>query len=220
MKTAREAWGRVKTVDSMVTLFHCAVRHELKYSSCDTMLELDSALNELMSTSHDPGVDEILDAFPRLSNSCVECNADGGETLLLGLQERWVSLLVSSNTLCQFLKDKSTTSEPPGGHSVFEVLRAYLENFEHLLSAEKGKNKLSHCEALIRILDGTLKQLKQVREQKQQRALGRRKKKTKVESETKKDKLESETGFILIWDDLATKKLIGTQADCVWVAEQ
>ena len=45
LKTAREAWEKVKTVDSLVTLFHCSLRHELKFQSCDTMLEFDTALS-------------------------------------------------------------------------------------------------------------------------------------------------------------------------------
>ena len=96
MKTAREAWEKVKTVDSMVNLLHCSLRYELKYHSCDTMLEFDAALNELLSPSSESMVDEVLASFPRLSNSCVENEASGGELILLGVQERWIDMLGNS----------------------------------------------------------------------------------------------------------------------------
>jgi hypothetical protein len=86
MKMAREAWSKQKCVNNLVTLFHCASRYE----NADTLLEFDNALNELSTSDHE----DILQHFPRLSNSCVENEADGGGELLLGVQERWMNLLL------------------------------------------------------------------------------------------------------------------------------
>lgn len=123
----------------------------MKYSSCDTLLELDTAINDF--SSGDLVADEILTAFPRLSNSCVENEVGGGELILLGVQERWAKMLVGSKLLHQLLGERTNGSEDSlvglGGHTVFEVLRAYLENFEHFLQRNDDHQKgLIHCEAL------------------------------------------------------------------------
>ncbi|KAL7544103.1 hypothetical protein ACHAXR_013581 [Thalassiosira sp. AJA248-18] len=216
MKTAREAWGKVKTVDSMVNLFHCSLRHELKYHSCDTMLEFDAALNELVTLSSESVVDEVLAAFPRLSNCCVENEANGGELLLLGVQERWIDVLVSSKTFNQQLKERDASTAPE--HSVFDILRAYLNNFESVVSLKKDHNAISrNFEALERIIDGVLKLLVQLRETKLQKRSGRRKKRKNVADN---NAVESDAGFVLVWDDPATIKLVGCRSDCVWTAEQ
>ncbi len=204
MRTAREAWEtqKVKTVDGLVTLFHCGVRYEMKCSSCDTMLEFDNACNELLSAQHrDAGVNEIISAFPRMSNSCVENAVDGGGRLLLSTQERWLSMMLRSSTFQQNLKDRKNI-EPPGGHSLFEILRAYLQNFENVISTQDRNRVCQHGEALVRILDGVFDLLCKVRQRKQQKKSGRRKKKV--------------TEFALIWDDPATNKLLGNRTDCVW----
>ena len=182
--------------------------HEMKYSSCDTLLEFDTALNELMSVASESVLDDVLGAFPRLSNSCVENEASGGDIILLGVQERWVELYLGSKTLVQSLKEKSV-SDPPGGHSMFDVLRAMLKNFEHIILMKNDYQKVTnHCENLVRIIDGVLKLLTKVRERKQSRITGRMKK--------RKEASGSEAGFVLIWDDPATKKLFGDRTDCVW----
>ena len=154
MKTAREAWEKVKTVDSMVTLFHCSLRHA---DSCDTtMLELDSALNELLSNSSETTVDEVLAAFPRLSNSCVKNEVSSG-VALLGVQERWIDLLVNSETFNQRLKEKDYVPDVADDLSLFVILRAYLNNFEHVVSLKENSNKTTNnFQALGRIIDGVL----------------------------------------------------------------
>ena len=162
MKTAREAWEKVKTVDSMVNLFHCSLRHA---DSCDTtMLELDSALNELLSASSETTVDEVLAAFPRLSNSCVENEVSSG-VALLGVQERWIDLLVNSETFNQRLKEKDFVPDVADDLSLFVILRAYLNNFEHVVSLKENSNTTANnLQALGRIIDGVLKLLVQVRD--------------------------------------------------------
>ena len=49
MKTAREAWEKIKTVDSMVTLFHRSLRHDDEYyeyecAKCDGDVRSNHAL--------------------------------------------------------------------------------------------------------------------------------------------------------------------------------
>jgi len=215
VKTAREAWEKVKTVDSMVNLFHCSLR----YHSCDTMLEFDAALNELLSLSSDSVVEEVLAAFPRLSNSCVENEAIGGGLLLLNLQERWMDLLVGSKTFHQRLKEKNTSGAPE--FSLFDILRAYLNNFEHVISLKKEHDKIArNFEALGRIVDGVLKLLVQIRDTKSKKRSGRRKKRKNAMENTVPEGDTNGSGFILVWDDPATKKLLGERCDLVWTAEQ
>ena len=217
MKTAREAWEKVKTVDSMVTLFHCSLRHA---DSCDTtMLELDSALNELLSNSSETTVDEVLAAFPRLSNSCVKNEVSSG-VALLGVQERWIDLLVNSETFNQRLKEKDYVPDVADDLSLFVILRAYLNNFEHVVSLKENSNTTANnLQALGRIIDGVLKLLVQVRdtEKPKKKKAGRRKKNKQVESA---DAEADNDGALLIWDDSTIKTLVGERTDCVWTAEQ
>jgi hypothetical protein len=138
----------VKNVDTFVNLFHCSLRHQIKHSTCDTLLELDNAINEL--SLNGVSSDKIVAAFPRLSNSCVESGKGAGEFVLLGLQERWTKMLVASKTLHQVLHNKSEDDyalSELGGHSVFAVLRAYLDNFEHVISSDQCHQKT--CETLV-----------------------------------------------------------------------
>lgn len=141
----------VKKIDTLVNLFHCSLRHEIKHSTCDTLLELDTAINDLSMNGN--SCDEIVAAFPRLSNSCVDSGKGVGEMVLLGLQERWVKMLVASKTLHHALQGNSEENDKVlhqlGGHSVLEVLRAYLENFEHVASIEIDKDQQKACETLL-----------------------------------------------------------------------
>ena len=196
MKMAREAWKKQKCVNNLVTLFHCAARYE----HADTLLEFDNALNELSTSDHD----NILEHFPRLSNSCVENDeADGGGELLLGVQERWMNLLLRSKKLSACLERKEVCESPPD-HSVLDLLCAYLENFEHVMSSSKDSQKAeSMCEYLGYIIDGCIKLLQQCRDRKQ----------------VEKMSGDDGTGFDLIWSDSTTKKLMGEQSQCIWVAE-
>jgi hypothetical protein len=203
MKMVRGAWKKQKSVDNLVILFHCATLHE----HADALLELDNALNELSTSDHD----NILEHFPRLSNSCVENEAEGGE-LLLGVQERWMNLLLRSKKLSTSLEQK-VACESPSGHSVLDLLCAYLDNFECVISSQKDRQKAeSMCEYLGHIIDGVLRLLQVCRDRKQEKLIGRRKKK-KTPKET------SEDGFDLIWNDTTTVTLLGERSQCVWVAE-
>ena len=123
----------------------------MRYSTCDTLLELDTAINDLslcISTN------EIIAAFPRLSNSCVDNEQGGGDSILLGVQERWTKMLVGSKMLQDLLENKDDggciKQNSLGRHSVFEVLRAYLQNFEHIFETKQDNPKaLHHCETLL-----------------------------------------------------------------------
>ena len=225
LQTAREAWTKVKNVDSMVTLFHCNLANEKSSPNNNTMLEFDSALNELLSAANETTVDDVLAAFPRLSNSCVENEVSGGsEIMLLTVQERWIDLLISSKTFNQCLKDKDvSSSDISTEHSLFDILRAYLNNFEHVVSFKKDDSNFSmssNFEALCRIIDGVLKLLVQVRDTKklvpQKKTTGRRKKIKSAEDVGDK----TADVVVLVWDDQTIKTLVGERSDCVWTAEQ
>jgi len=225
LQTAREAWTKVKNVDSMVTLFHCNLTNEKSSPNNNTMLEFDSALNELLSAANETTVDDILAAFPRLSNSCVENEVSGGsEIMLLTVQERWIDFLIGSKTFNQCLKDKDvSSSEISTVHSLFDILRAYLNNFEHVVSFKKNDSNFSmssNFEALCRIIDGVLKLLVQVRDTKkmipQKKTTGRRKKTKSAEDVGDK----TADVVVLVWDDQTIKTLVGERSDCVWTAEQ
>jgi len=223
LQTAREAWTKVKNVDSMVTLFHCNLANEKSSPNNNTMLEFDSALNELLSAANETTVDDVLAAFPRLSNSCVENEMSGSEVMLLLVQERWIDFLIGSKTFNQCLKDKDvSSSEISTEHSLFDILRAYLNNFEHVVSFKKDDSNFSmssNFEALCRIIDGVLKLLVQVRDTKkmipQKKTTGRRKK-----TKSADDAAEKSDVVVLVWDDQTIKTLVGERSDCVWTAEQ
>jgi hypothetical protein len=207
MKMAREAWNKQKCVNNLVTLFHCASRYE----NADTLLEFDNALNELSTSDHE----DILQHFPRLSNSCVENEADGGGELLLGVQERWMNLLLRSKKLTSSLEQRKESESPPD-HSVLDLLCAYLQNFEHVISSLKdGQKTESMCEYLGHIVDGCIKLLQLCRDRKQVEKLSGRRKKKKASEET----CEEGSDYDLIWTDATTQKLMGEQSQCVWVAE-
>lgn len=200
MKMAREAWKQQKCVNNLVTLFHCATKHE----HADTLLEFDNALNELSTSDYD----NILEHFPRLSNSCVE-NEGSGE-LLLGVQERWMNLLLRSKNLITSLEHKKACASP-SGHSILDLLCAYLQNFEHVSSSQKDSQKAeSMCGYMGHIIDGVLRLLKMCRDRKQEKLTGRRKKK-KASIGTSE--------FDSIWNDTTTQTLLGEKSQCVWAAE-
>ncbi|KAL3802897.1 hypothetical protein ACHAW5_006192 [Stephanodiscus triporus] len=219
MKAARDAWEKVKTVDSMVTLFHCSLRHEMKYQSCDTLLEFDNAMNEICSLSPETFVGDILAAFPRLSNSCVENEVGGGDMILLGVQERWMDTLLSS--FSQRLKEKDVAEVPE--FTLFDILRGYLKHFEHIITLKQNHGATArNFEALGRIVDGVLKLLVQRRDMKEEHKSGRRNKRKSVADNDAKNSGVSKVnaGFVFLWDDHATSRLVGDRSDCVWTAEQ
>lgn len=208
MKMAREAWKKQKCVNNLVILFHCATTYE----HADTLLEFDNALNELSTLDHD----NILEHFPRLSNSCVENEAEGGGELLLGVQERWMNLLLSSKKLSVCLEQKGVCESPPVYNSMLDVLCAYLQNFELVVSSHNDRQKTeSMCEYLSRIIDGCLKLLQKCRDRKQEKLIDKRGKKKKALNETRDEGVE----FDLIWNDTTTQTLLGERSQVVWVAE-
>lgn len=203
MKTARDAWAKVKSVDCLVTLFHCSLRHEMKNYSVDTLLELDFALKELSS------VDEVLLAFPRLTNSCVENEVGDGDMILLGLQERWMDTLLGLFSQQSEEKDLAELEAPE--FSLFTILKAYLKHFEHIITSKYKCATINNFEALGRIVDGVMKVLVQLRAPK-----GHKKRGGDVDSVDDGAK----AGLVLVWDDAVTSKLVGDRSDCVWAAEE
>ena len=198
---------KVKNIDTFVNLFHCSLRHEVKHCTCDTLLELDSAINDLSLSG--TNTDQIVAAFPRLSNSCVDNGAGIAEVVLLGLQERWVKMLVCSKTLHQAVQEKSCEISSLGGHSVCDCLRAYLANFEHVVTVQRdldGEKLSKHCEALLQVITTVLGFIvTNIRDVKLAKAIKSRRKRK-----------EDEPDFVLIWDDDNVKGMVGSRADCVW----
>lgn len=138
----------------MKTLFHCSLVHQIKFSTSDTLLELDTAINDLLLNGFT--TDEIIASFPHLSNSCVDSGKGAAELVLLGLQERWIKMLLTSNTLRNALQEKPNNSNEMllglGQHNVMEILRAYLENFEYAINVQDEQDQqkaLAHCETLL-----------------------------------------------------------------------
>ena len=81
-------WEKVKTVYSMVNLFVCSLRHELKSHSLESTAILDfcATLNELLLTlSPDLGVDEILAGFLCLTKVCVKNSITGDKLVFLSV---------------------------------------------------------------------------------------------------------------------------------------
>jgi hypothetical protein len=217
-QTARDVWEKIKTVDSMVTLFHCSLRHEVINHSGDTVLEFDAALNELLSQSSGSTVYAIFAAFPRLSNSCAE--NEGSDLILLRVQERWIDLILNTEPYSHFKECADAAAAPE--FTLFDIIRAYLSNFEHVISVDSGLSaSVTNFEAIERIIDGVLKLLVQLREIKQQKKSGRRKKR-KSDATTTIAELdeESATAFTLVWNDQTVNKLVGDRSDCVWTVEQ
>lgn len=135
-----------------MTLFHCSLRHEVNNRSGDTVLEFEAALSELLSPSSGLAVDAIIAAFPRLSNSCAENK--GSDLILLRVQERWIDLILNSKPY-QCLKECAVAHAPE--LSLFTIFRAYLSNFEHVISLNKDLHATAmNFGALERIVDGVL----------------------------------------------------------------
>ena len=206
-KSSRDAWAKVTNIDTFVNLFHCCLCHEAKHSTCDTLLELDTAINDL-------SLSNILAAFPRLSNSCVDNGAGIAGMVLLGLQERWVKMLVCSKMLHQVLQEKSGERSDDilhslGGHSVFDCLRAYLANFEHVVTVQKDLDDekiLKHCLALLQVITTVLGFI----------VTNIRDVKLVEINRSRRKRKEGEPEFVLIWDDDTVKEFVGNRADCVW----
>jgi len=240
VKAARDAWDMHHSVHNLVVLFHCVAVQEIKTkidlievtnASCDALLELDNCLNCLFSASDaSASVNEILAVFPILSNSCIEHEIDGGGPLLLGVQSRWVELLVRSDSVNKELKrskEKKDNTEnmqqqlplsPPGGISVFCILRAHLSNFEHSMRKSVSKKNerwiVQNSDSMFRMLDDVLRLLRKIRD--------RRNKRNSKQNEGEKipKKEAGEEDYTLIWQHSATKSLVGDHKDCVWIAEQ
>ena len=140
--------------------------------------------------------------------------------LLLGVQERWLTLLLDSKAFNQRVAERDASVEPE--FSLFAILRPYLDNFEHVLSLKDSGASDRNFEKLMSIVDGTLKLMVTVREMN----APAKKKKSRRKKAKKSDDADAATtdaekgGFVLVWDDPATTKLVGDKTDCVWTAEQ
>ena len=239
LKTARGAWELLEKVSrpnihNLTVLFHCCVLQDTKgaskvnvSSSGNAMLELDNALSSFLSSSETTSLSEsttndLLSVFPVLSNSCIENESNSGGALLLGVQERWVTLFTKSDSvvreLCKPIDITSANKElePPGGISLFCILQAYFANFEHLVGDDMVWN-LRSGEALDRTLDSVLQLLCKIRDRWSTSNVpkGKRKKRGK-----RNELIESKgSNYTLIWDHMNTKRLVGEHKECISCAE-
>ena len=208
--TARRAWEKAKNVDTLVALFHTQLRHNAK----DALLTFDAALGELLASQPSESIsDEVLAAFPRLSNACVENEENGGGPILLGIQERWIDFAVQSKSQNAALEERTTGDGDPTSVGLFQLAIAYLDNLERVISETEREdtNAISRSlDALGRVVDGVLKVLVQVRntEQPTKKSAGRKKKNSPEAQEPD-----------LIWDDDVVKRLIGDRKECLHLAE-
>ena len=215
-------------VHNLVVLFYCSIRQDFatwtnfdslnsnKRSSVsrDILIELDDALSELC-------LQDRLSIFPVLSQSCLNicgenCNNDVDKSevghnyshqILLGIQERWVSLLtdyLSKSEIPAFPFDADNPQI-----NLFSLLRAYLINFEELFcpldkpDEIQSNYDLANPEKLDHILASIISIIKDLRDNKYS-----------------ENSSENEARNGLIWEEDEVQKSIGVQQDCVWIAEQ
>jgi hypothetical protein len=115
------------------------------------------------------------------------------------------------------LKESDDVDDPE--FTLFDIVRAYLSNFEHVISVNKDLNAtVTSFQALERIIDGILKLLVQMRETRQQKKSARRKKRKSV-ANTDTAEVDGKA-FTLVWEDHTVTKLVGDRSDCVWIVEQ
>ena len=213
--TARRAWEKAKNVDTLVALFHTQLRHK----SQDALLTFDTALGELLASQPSESTsDEVLAAFPRLSNACAENEENGGGLILLGIQERWIDFAVKSKSLIAALEECTTGDGDPTAVGLLQSTIAYLDNLERVISETRDTNAVSRSlDALGRVVDGVLKVLVQVRdtEQPTKKTAGRKKKKKKNPPAAQ----QKASDYALIWDEDVVKRLIGDRKECLHLAE-
>ena len=95
--------------------------------------------------------------------------------------------------------------------TLFALVKAYLTNFEAVILETTNHKAISRIfDTLGHIVDSVQKILVQVRGTKQPRKTGNRKKEVSP---------HEGADYVLIWDDLSTRQLIGDKKDCVHIAE-
>jgi hypothetical protein len=252
LRAARKAWEISErttrpSLHCAVILFHSALLQETSQAgsdssssrsggqstSCDALLELDSAVSSLFQAYGENAMDsglsvaeELLESFKPLARLCLEKQkSPEGERLLLGVQERWIKLFGKTKSIVNIIKngepvDGSFTTMP-GSASLLSVLRGYLQAIQTVASKEvAAAREFAPPEGLDGVLESALSMILMARD----RDLGTRTTKPKAHKGKKRKKkrksFDGGNNFTLIWDDHATEVIIGSHIDCIHIAEQ
>ncbi len=184
LKSAREAYEKCGTeVGNIVTLFHCSVRYEVNSIQDNlrsetfenTLLELDNAVSTFLSETalEELNLGRILDAFPVMFNTIANAEVGQFGSLLLGLQKRYVDLLVhfvtSMITKGEInIQDDQTMVKVPGDNNIFCILCNYLASFDETISSSRcnhgTKWLFDQYQILQQTLDSVLKLLIEIRD--------------------------------------------------------
>ncbi len=241
LKTAREAWEKYGAeIGNLVTLFHCSVQYEV-FSDMDdpdkgtfghTLFELDNSISSFLSlsklsTSAEVNYEKLLEAFPVMCNTAAQIEQNQTGPLLLGLQERYMGVLMKlfSLKLSEGAWDLNCEGGKvggiPGENSMFDVLTAYLANFDRIISSGSKLNQKWYSEQyqnLQKTLGIALKGLISVRDQ-------------FVKDETNENNLlqfsemfkdsqpPTSDKSVLLFENNNVRQLIGSSADCLWTGE-
>ena len=257
LSAARAAWKRHVSIHNFVVLFHCAVLSESdagnnhqERNSNSALVELDEAMRQLLlaqgsvsmtaGNNKDNCVNEaILRVFPTLAQSAV---GSGNKIVLLGVQQRWVCLLV--DRLLLLLKDGNDRSTAMWKQSVvnveeicvFSLLRAYLVQYEEVamgnddvnnkyVKASRGHNS----QVLDRTLASVQTLMKRLRDfhwddidlaGNNNNAWDGDMDMADSDADADADADKRNKSAPLIWEHSSVRRRVGTHADCIWLAEQ
>jgi len=262
LRTARKAWeiserSNHPSIHSFGILFHAALRQETRgaasgensahASSCDALLELDSAISCLLQAyggktmeSGSSIGEELMESFKTFCRSCTSMEHEkkedfGGSRLILGVQERWMKMFGRTDSIIYLLKNGAqgggSFTEMPGGAALLTILRNYLDQFQRAMSVKSSRGAV-HPQALDDALESVLYMIRIVRDRKLPKKKSTTSKATQKKKQKKQkalsdsvridddDEMSSATDYTLVWDDRATNMIIGQHADCIWIAEQ
>ena len=233
LKTAREAWGKCGTeVGNVVTLFFCSIRYEASSNqkskdldiNHNILLELDTCTSQFLSLckineSNIPCEIKLLDVFPVMCNTCLQHQNGFSKDLLLGLEKRWLELLIKS--LCSsFSRRKGDVVEIENIYSkeqnVFDILCMFLVNFEHVLAMALEQNEYNfldqRCQNLDSILEGVLYLLVIVRDN----ILSE---KNQEDPFVSMEEYGENGNCTLLFEIPVVKRSIGSPKQCIWIGE-
>jgi len=128
LSCARSAWQKACTTShpatyNLAVLFHCALLSSASHLSSGQdysrrlatsdflLLELDDAFSHVSKRCRN---DEFLDVFPTLSNSCVEVGREENDVVLLAVQEKWIKVIVGSESLLCALQHQQNEGAAKG----------------------------------------------------------------------------------------------------------
>ena len=248
LRAARKAWEMSErtskpSLHCAGILFHSALLQETSggdagsgglSTSCDALLELDSAVSCLFQAYGEKTMDsgltiaeELLESFKPLARLCLEKQkSPGGDRLVLGVQERWIKLFGKTKSIVDIIKNGESTrgsfTRMPGSAPLLSILRGYLQAIQTIASKEvTAARSLAPPEALDDVLESALSMILLARD----RNLGTKttkppSKKGKKRKKKKRKAFDGGNNFTLIWDDHATELIIGSHIDCIHIAEQ